>query len=121
MKESIYKNLFLSVDYVKEQTKSGLYTGKTIFYLIGTLPVFLRLASGGKDIVKLKSKVQIQLGDPELKKVLGMKATDPHVSKCYAPQVKAIAEKLEAAVDRIMRNRSFAGKDVADCAVIKMV
>jgi UDP-glucose 6-dehydrogenase len=95
MKDRIYKNLFLSLDYHKEKTATGLYTGKTFFYLIGTLVVFIEFANGEKEMVKLMDRVEIPLGDPKLQKLLGAKATDEYATKKYTAEIKTIVGRIE--------------------------
>ncbi|RJQ67324.1 MAG: hypothetical protein C4519_24315 [Desulfobacteraceae bacterium] len=123
MKPSIIKNLFLSVDFTRQKTKSGITiegNGRQ-FYLIGTLPVLLIHEGGKKEITKLKDKEPIACDDPYLRKLLGVRATENlEYIKKYREPLTEIVLRLEKAIDKMAETKIFAGKRIEKLAIIAM-
>ena len=118
MKQKIIRNLFLSVDYQREKSLSGIFLSKHIITLIGTLPVVIVWKDGSKEVTKIKVAVPITLGDPELKNALGARAVDERVGKKYAAEIMTMVEKLKAVIEKAMDLKEFAGKPMKSLSII---
>lgn len=119
MKDKILPNLFLSFDYEKGQTASGIITGNDRFYLIGILPIILFFKNGKKKAVRLKERIQISLGDPYLQKIIGTKADDKMVSKKYSKQISKMVDRLSSALTKAEQTGKFAKEEVKEIRIIK--
>jgi hypothetical protein len=118
MKQKIIRNLFLSIDYHREKSVSGIFLGKHVITLIGTLPIVLVWKDGSKEVSKIKVGVPITLGDPELRNALGARAVDARVGKKYAAEIMTMVEKLKAVIEKAMDLETFAGKPMKSLSII---
>lgn len=118
MRNKIRRNLFLSVDYEKEKTKAGIFTGEKKIYLIGSLPVVVFYKDGKKEITKLKSKIEIPGNDPALKNILGIKATDEKRSKRYKHEINTLTERFNRLIKKLSEAKKLSDKPVKSLAII---
>jgi len=118
MKKKIIRNLFLSVDYQREKSFSGIILNKHKIYLIGTLPVVFVWANGEKEISKIKTKLEIQIGDPQLKNILGTKADDVRVANKYKTEIDAMVASFEKHLNNAIERKSFANKPLASISIV---
>lgn len=118
MKKKIIRNLFLSVDYQREKSFSGVILNKHKIYLIGTLPVLFIWASGKKELSKIKTKLEIQIGDPQLRNILGAKADDERVGKKYKTEIDAMVISFEKCLNNAIKTKSFANIPLASISIV---
>jgi hypothetical protein len=119
MREKILPNLFLSFDYDKGQTKSGIITGQAKYYLIGILPIILFFKNGAKKAVRLKERAEISLGDPYLQRVVGTKADDKMVASKYSKQITKMVNSFASALKKAQDTGKFANQEVKEIKIIK--
>lgn len=120
MKHQIFKNLFLSVDYEKEKTPAGIYTGRTIFYLIGRLPILIIYPNQFKEITQFKVKEEIPIGDPHLRNMLGARATDDRNNKRYKNEIQKIVQRLEKVITSALKAQKFKNKPFSQFKIINV-
>jgi len=120
MKNKIRHNLILRVDYEREKTIGGILLNKHRFYLIGILCTLLIYDNGKKEIAKLMVKEEIPIGDPKLKSLIGVKATDLIRVKKYEIEINILTLKLEKVLKAILSAKSFNKKSLKDIRIIKI-
>jgi hypothetical protein len=118
MKQKIIRNLFLSIDYQREKSFSGIFLSKHVITLIGTLPSLIVWKDGSKELVKIKVAEPITLGDPELRNALGARAVDERVGKKYATEIATMVEKLKTVIEKAMNIEEFAGKPMQSLSIV---
>lgn len=119
-KEKIRNNLIIKVDYEREKTLGGIFLSKHKIYIIGVLPILFIFSDGKKDINKLMAKEEIPIGDPQLRNLMGVKATDLIKLKKYEDKIAAIIIKLEKALKKIKRTKKFLDKPIKDIKIIQV-
>lgn len=110
--ENIIKNLFLTVDFEKGQTESGIVTGQDKVYLIGGLPVLVKYRNGKKLVSKIVTRTILPLGSPNIKKLFGAKANDPVIFQTYRKPIKELSAKLIKSLKKVSESGLFAGERV---------
>ena len=89
-------------------------------YIIGVLPILFIFADGRKEVNKLQAKEEIPIGDPQLRNLMGVKATDLIKLKKYEDKIAAIIVKLEKALKKIKKTKKILDKPIKDIRIIQV-
>jgi hypothetical protein len=120
MKNKIRRNLILKVDYERVKSFSGILLNQHKFYIIGVLAVFIIFGSSKKEIAKLQVKEEIPIGDPELKRLIGIKATDLIRGKKYEQEIACMIVRLENTLNEIKKRKYFGKRPIEDILIISI-
>jgi len=118
MRQKIIRNLFLSVDYQREKSFSGILLNKHKFYLIGSLPVLFIWADGSKEASKIMTRVEIPVGDPNLRNILGARAVDEAIAKKYSVEIMSMATSIMKSIETAVESKVFAGKPLKSISIV---
>jgi hypothetical protein len=116
MKDSIYKNLYLKIDYEQIKSDAGIISGN-IFYLIGTLPLAITYPSKNTEIAKVNVREKIEKNDPQLRNMLGIKASECTRDR-YKEPIKEMVLKLEKILMDTTQKKEWRGKTIENIAII---
>lgn len=119
MKDKILNNLYLAVDYVDVISDEGKKTGNVQFYLVGTLPVLIDYKDSENQVAKLKVAETINSDDPELRSLMGKKATDVRRRR-YSSTIRKMVKRIEAALTEAQLTKTWNGKAINDVSIVKM-
>lgn len=117
MKEKVLRNLYLAVDYADVKAEDGTKTPQ--FYLVGVLPVLIDYQDGKQEVAKLKIPEPISSNDPELRSLMGKKATDEK-RKLYRPVIRKLVKRLAQAITNAKLSNSWNGKEIKDVSIVKI-
>jgi hypothetical protein len=76
--------------------------------------------NGKKEIAKLMAKEEIPIGDPKLKSMIGVKATDLIRVKKYETEINILILKLEKGLKNILSAKQFNKMPIKDIRIIKI-
>jgi len=119
MKDKILNNLYLAVDYVDVISDEGKKTGNVQFYLVGTLPVLINFKDSESQVAKLRVAETIKSDDPELRNLMGKKATEVRRRR-YSPTIRKMVRRIEAALTEAQLTKTWNGKAINDVSIVKM-
>jgi hypothetical protein len=71
-------------------------------------------------VCKLQAREEIPLGDPQLRNLMGVKATDLIRLKKYNDKIEAIIKTLDKALNKIKKTKTFANKKITDLKIIQV-
>lgn len=118
MKDKIFKNLLINVDFERNKSAGGIELPGHTFYLIGSLPVLIVYKNGTKELANLKSREIISVDDPKLREMVGVKAT-AHKEK-YKFQIDKIATILEKTITKAMQARQWHNKPINQLMLVNV-
>lgn len=117
MKDKIFRNLYLSVDYdyIKEDEKIIGHK----FYLVATLPLLIQYSKKKRVPVKLKAREELPANDPELRSLFGKKASEEKREK-YESIISKLVDRVEKALVAHNEAKKWAGKSFESITIVNI-
>lgn len=117
MKQKILNNLYLTVDYDYKTEKEKIVGHQ--FFLIATLPLLIKFTQKKQQIVKLKVREEIESNDPDLRSLVGKKASEETRDK-YKPLVEKLVDRLSDALAKCIESKKWAGIKTESISIVNL-